>query len=61
MGGGQRGNVILYERKVREAAVPREDKSEECADLFKSFNSRAEEGCNPPPPPPGACDEFIDW
>lgn len=52
IGGGQRGNDILYERNVREAAVPREDSNEECADLLRSRSRRAEEGCNPPPPPP---------
>ena len=51
MGGGQRGRLILYDRNVRDAAVPREDRSEECADLLRSRSRRAEEGCNPPPPP----------
>eukprot|EP00584_Thalassiosira_punctigera_P009843 CAMPEP_0172532948 /NCGR_PEP_ID=MMETSP1067-20121228/5813_1 /TAXON_ID=265564 ORGANISM="Thalassiosira punctigera, Strain Tpunct2005C2" /NCGR_SAMPLE_ID=MMETSP1067 /ASSEMBLY_ACC=CAM_ASM_000444 /LENGTH=141 /DNA_ID=CAMNT_0013317519 /DNA_START=114 /DNA_END=536 /DNA_ORIENTATION=- len=49
-GGGQRGSDILYERNVREAAVPSEERREERAEELRSRRRRAEEGWSPAPP-----------
>ena len=56
MGEGPFGNVILYDRNVREAAVPMDVNRLDLLDEFKSCNVRELEGCNPvaPPPPPWA-------